>query len=43
MLKNGLAWEARETRFMTNPAAIAEIKRLQEQADSYAKKTEKVV
>lgn len=37
-----MAWEARESRFITNPAAAAQIQRLQDQADIYAKKTEQV-
>ncbi|CAN0555749.1 unnamed protein product, partial [Ectocarpus sp. 8 AP-2014] len=40
LLKSDLAWEARESRFITNPSAAAEIQRLQDQADIYAKKTE---
>eukprot|EP00752_Nemacystus_decipiens_P012433 g11015.t1 len=40
LLKSDLAWEARESRFITNPSAAAEIHRLQDQADIYAKKTE---
>lgn len=42
LLKSDLAWEARESRFITNPSAAAEIQRLQDQADIYAKKTEQV-
>ncbi|CAN0012254.1 unnamed protein product, partial [Ectocarpus sp. 12 AP-2014] len=40
LLKSDLAWEARESRFITNPSAAAEIQKLQDQADIYAKKTE---
>ncbi|CAM9405843.1 unnamed protein product [Ascophyllum nodosum] len=40
LLKSNLAWEARESRFITNPTVAAEIQRLQDQADVYAKKTE---
>eukprot|EP00904_Undaria_pinnatifida_P008244 jgi/Undpi1/454/HiC_scaffold_1.g00450.m1 len=40
LLKSDLAWEARESRFITNPSAASEIQRLQDQADIYAKKTE---
>lgn len=40
LLKSDLAWEARESRLITNPAAAAEIQRLQSEADAYAKKTE---
>lgn len=42
VLKSDLAWEARESRFITNPSAASEIQRLQDQADIYAKKTEQV-
>lgn len=42
LLKSDLAREARESRFITNPSAAAEIQRLQDQADIYAKKTEQV-
>lgn len=42
LLKSDLAWEARESRFITNPSAAAEIQKLQDQADIYAKKTEQV-
>ena len=42
LLKSDLAWEARESRFITNPSAASEIQRLQDQADIYAKKTEQV-
>ena len=40
LLKSDLAWEARESCFITNLSAASEILRLQNQADIYAKKTE---
>lgn len=39
-MKADLARESRENRFVTNPAAIRSISRLQDQADLYAKKIE---
>ncbi|KAG5176721.1 flagellar outer dynein arm-docking complex [Tribonema minus] len=39
-MKTDLARESRESRFVTNPAAMKSIVRLQDQADLYAKKIE---
>jgi hypothetical protein len=40
LLKTDLARESRESRYITNPAAIESITRLQDQADLYARKIE---